>query len=454
MKLSRTMDHTKGPVYKNLITFAFPFMIANVVSSLSNLVDMLIVGQFCGAEAIAGVNIGVNIMHIINALVLGFSTGISVLVAQYRGANDKEGIYESVNTMISFCIPVILAMTLLLVFTNNFWIRICKTPEEAVYDGRLYLLICCIGVVFMFSYSAVCAILRALGDSTKPMIYSCISAVINIVLDLLFVAVFDFRAAGAAVATVISQAICFMLALIHLLRRKDYDFKINRSTLHINKATLKMLLKVSLPSSFQLSFVALAAMVVIAFINEYGIDVASGYAVGSKSGMLFNIFSGSITSAMTVAVGQNAGAGNFYRIRSYVNKGVLTLAGLSLIYLVVLQLFAEQFSAIFTSDPNVIRESVRYIRTGAMYYLPLCILFSYQSLLTGIGFTSFLLILSAVDGIVMRLGISFLLDKVFGLGIYAHYAAIMLAPTLPAVIAAWYFYKGKWEKRCLIRKKV
>ena len=447
------MDLTTGPVYKNLITFAFPFMIANVVSSLYNLVDMLIVGQFCGAEAIAGVNIGVNIMHIINALVMGFSTGISVLVAQYKGANNKNGIYESVRTMSAFCIPVILAMTIILVFTNNFWITICKTPPEAVQDGRWYLLICCIGVIFVFGYSAVCAILRALGDSTKPMLYSCICAVINIVLDLLFVAVFNWRAAGAAIATIISQAISFILALINLLRRPDYEFKNNLRKLSIHKPTLKMLLKVSLPSSFQLSFVALAAMIVIAFINEYGIDVASGYAVGSKSGMLFNIFSGSITSAMTVAVGQNAGAGKFDRIRSYVNKGVLTLAVLSLAYLVVLQIFAEEFSAIFTNDPAVIRESVRYIRTGAMYYLPLCILFSYQSLLTGIGFTSFLLVLSAVDGIVMRLGISFLLDKVFGLGIYAHYAAIMLAPTLPAVIAAWYFYKGKWEKRCIIRKK-
>lgn len=453
MKFSRTMDLTTGPVYKNLITFAFPFMIANVVSSLYNLVDMLIVGQFCGAEAIAGVNIGVNIMHIINSLVMGFSTGISVLVAQYRGANDKEGIYESVNTMITFCLPVIAVMTLFLVFTNNLWITISKTPPEAVQDGRWYLLICCIGIIFVFGYSAMCAILRALGDSTKPMLYSCISAVINILLDLLLVAVLDLRAAGAAAATIISQAICFILALVNLLKRPDYEFRINRGTFHIHKPTLKLLLKVSLPSSFQLSFVAFAAMIVIAFINEYGIDVASGYAVGSKSGMLFSIFSGSITSAITVAVGQNAGAGKFDRIRSYVNKGVLTLAILSVLYLVVLQLFAYEFSAVFTSDPNVIRESVRYIRTGAMYYLPLCILFSYQSLLTGIGFTSFLLVLSAVDGIVMRLGISFLLDKVFGLGIYAHYFAIMLAPTLPAVIAALYFYKGNWEKRCLIRKK-
>ena len=191
-------DLTQGSVVMQLIRFALPFMLSNLIQTLYNVADMLIVGNYCGPAGISGVNIGGQVTFIMTNIVIGLSVGGTVVIAQYLGSNDRQAMRESISTLITFLLAAAVVLTVSMMLLSDTILKLIQTPPEAYGQARDYLNITLTGTIFIFGYNAFSAILRGLGDSKRPLIFVSIACGINVILDLLFVGVSGMEAAGAA----------------------------------------------------------------------------------------------------------------------------------------------------------------------------------------------------------------------------------------------------------------
>ena len=218
---------TEGNVAKLLIQFALPFMLSNLIQSLYNVADMLIVGNYSGTAAISGVNIGGQVTFILTNFIIGLTVGGTVVIGQYLGSGDRKGVKETIITLLTFLLIAGTAITIIMLVLSDKVLWLLQTPEESYQQARDYLDVTLLGTVFIFGYNAFSAILRGFGDSRRPLVFVSIACATNVVLDLLLVAVFDMAAKGAAIATVISQALSMVLCIITLKRRDFvFDFKL------------------------------------------------------------------------------------------------------------------------------------------------------------------------------------------------------------------------------------
>jgi putative MATE family efflux protein len=196
---------TEGNVVKQLILFSLPFMLSNLIQTLYNVADMLIVGNYMGSVGISGVNIGGQVTFIMTSIIIGLTAGGTVVIAQYLGSEDRKGMNESITTLLTFLLAAAIFFTVVLILLSDVILRIIQTPAESYKQARDYLNITLTGTIFIFGYNAFAAILRGLGDSKRPLIFVSIACAINVFLDLLFVGAFRMEARGAALATVICQ---------------------------------------------------------------------------------------------------------------------------------------------------------------------------------------------------------------------------------------------------------
>jgi len=243
-------DLSEGSVSKQLISFSVPFLISNLVQSLYSVADMLIVGNFSGTAAVSGVNIGSQITHVLTMLVLGFCTGGTIMVSQYMGARDEDGVKETISTLITALLVGGVAITFIMLLLIDPSLRLLETPAESYGEARDYLVITVAGILFIFAYNAFSAILRGMGDSKRPFYFVSISCVTNIILDLVLVAGFGMGAKGAAVATVFSQAVSVILCIIYL-RSRNFVFDFHPSSFKINREYLGKILKSALQVQYK-----------------------------------------------------------------------------------------------------------------------------------------------------------------------------------------------------------
>src|SRR5699024_4827365 len=247
-------DLTQDNIYKSLLNFSIPFIIANLLQAIYGAVDLAVVSYYTGASGLSAVSIGTQIMQIVNGLIIGLSMGGTILVGQYYGARKREDVIETIGTI--FTSGIILSIILSLIITVIMFLLIkpllgiLQTPSEAYNDARDYVLFASVGVVFIFGYNAVSAILRGLGDSKSPLYFIGIACIFNVLLDFLFVGRFNMRAYGAALATVLSQGISMILALIYI-GRKGFIFQFKLKNLSLHKEKVKKLLSLGFPLSLQ-----------------------------------------------------------------------------------------------------------------------------------------------------------------------------------------------------------
>lgn len=220
----RKLNHnlTEGNIYNSLLLFSIPFVIANLIQALYGTVDLVVVGLFTDTQGISSVAIGTQVMQIVNGLIIGFTMGGTILIGQYYGANRKEDTQEVIGTMFTLGLIISLFIMIFMWVITNPLLNILRTPDEAFIDARKYVTIASSGIVFIFGYNAISAILRGLGDSKRPVLFIGIACVFNILLDFLFVGYLGMRASGAALATILSQGISMVLAIVYLKKTIFY----------------------------------------------------------------------------------------------------------------------------------------------------------------------------------------------------------------------------------------
>lgn len=441
---------TEGSVAIQLIKFALPFMLSNLIQTLYNVADMVIVGNYTGTEGISGVNIGGQVTFIITNIVIGLSVGGTVVIAQYLGSGDRRGMSESIKTLITFLLAAAVVLTVSMLLLSDTILHWMQTPTEAYQQAKDYLNITLTGTIFIFGYNAFSAILRGLGDSKRPLIFVTIACVVNVFLDLLLVGVFDMGAAGAAYATVVSQAMSMIACIIYLIRT-DFDFDFKLSSFKFYKNRFFMLLKVGIPISIQNVITNFSFLVLTTIANGMGVSASAAVGIVGKYNGFAILPAIAVGSSVSAMVAQNMGAGMIDRAKKTFHTGYGLAFSVSLAVFVITQLIPGQILSLFGDDPEMIAAGVQYVRTFSLDYLIVPATFCLNGLITGSGHT----IISSVGGIMASLGfriptailLGIVLDKgLLGLGLAAPVASLGALVLLLA-----YYLTGKWKNSTVVK---
>lgn len=445
---SQTLDLTRGSVPKTLLHFAWPMVLANLMQSVYGIVDLLIVGQFVGKEGLAGCSSGGSITNLLLMLGVGFALGGQLLIAQYSGMGAREQLEKIFGTTITtLAIAGAVVMTLGLTLA---WplLRLINTPEASMADAHSYLVLCLTGTIFIFVYNGICAGLRGMGDSKRPMLFVVLACCVNIALDLLFVAVFDWGVAGAAIATVIAQvAACIAAAAYLFVRRRAFHLELHARAFVPRAHLLGLLARTGIPCALQNSVIDIGIVILMGIINTFGVDASAGYSVGGRvTGMLAIPLFGVSGAASTMA-GQNFGAGNFDRIRKCVFWSLGLTAGYALALALLLQLDAVggALIRIFNSDPGVVAIGEEYMRIFSFGFVGIAALCSFAAAASGAGNTTITMIANLTDGLVGRMALVALAVYVFHGGLTGIFIASSLSPFLGMLVSGFYFFSGRWK---------
>jgi putative MATE family efflux protein len=439
---------SEGNVLKKLIMFALPFLASNLIQSLYNVADMLIVGKFSGADASAsmsGVNIGGQVTFILTNTVIGFCMGATVLIGQYTGANNREGVKKVIATILTLLAGLACIITALMLVLKGPVLKLIQTPAESFSESNRYLTVTVIGIIFIFAYNALSAILRGMGDSKSPFYFVSAACVTNIILDLIFVAVFKWSAFGAAVATIISQALSVFLCVVYMVKKKfQFDFKL--SSFKIDREQLALIFKIGLPASIQNGITSLSFLFLTAIVNTVG-GVTASAAVGAVG--KFNSFVFMPTMAMSASVStvsaQNIGAGRLDRAVKACKFGILLSVGISYTFFLVVQLFPEGILSIFGNDRAMIEAGVVYLRSFCLDFLVIPFIFCLNGLFVGGGHTMFTLTNSIMSSVLLRVPACYILGITLNLGLKGVGLGAPIASAGALLVIIGFLISGRWK---------
>ena len=440
-------DMTAGEPMKLILSFTLPIFIGNVFQQFYNMADAVIVGKFVGNQALAAVGSTGTIMFLIFGFVVGMTAGFTVLTAQKFGAGDMAGMRRTVAGagILSLAVGIFLTISFLL-FMKPLLV-LMHTPEDIFADAYAYIMIISGGILAQMLYNLLSSILRAIGNSKIPLYFLILSALLNIVLDLVFIIVFRMGAAGAAYATVIAQGISGILCLLYIAKKVPALY-LHREDWEIDKNLAGWQLKIGLPMAFQYSITAIGTIVVQSCLNILGSTAAAGFAAASKIEQVFTQAYVALGTTMATYCAQNMGAGKYTRIR----KGFKSATLIGFIYAVVtgvIIFFVGKYMTIFFVSENVnqIMEYVDiYLRCVSVSFLPLVIVNLYRNGIQGMGY-GLLPMTAGIAELVGRSGAS-LIASHFGsyMGIcLASPAAWVLAGTL-LLIMYFEIMKGKKDR--------
>ncbi len=436
----------KGNVAKQLIIFAIPFIISNVIQTIYSVADMIIVGQFNGTASMSGVNIGGQVTMLILNVAVGISTGGTIMIAQSVGAEKTKQLSGIIGTLLTSLFLSAIGMTVLMLVFKDGILHAIQTPAESFSEASVYLVVTSLGTIFIFGYNALSAIMRGMGDSKSPLYFVTIACITNIVLDLLLVGVFRQGAFGAAIATVISQALSMLLCVIYL-KRKKFVFDFSLSSFRIHKDHLASLLKLGIPLTIQNLISNLSFLFMTALVNGMGVTASAAVgAVGKYNG--FAILPAiAMNAAISAMVAQNIGAQKEDRAI----KTMLTGMGISYVITVSIFIFTRFFPQevlrMFSNDSELIEAGIPYLFAFCFDYLLVPAAFSMMGFFIGTGHTTFSLICNILTAIVIRIPMAYLLSETAGLGLPGVGYAVPLATAATIILCLWFFFSGRWKKR-------
>lgn len=440
-------DFTGGNVARLLLKFTLPLFISNALQAVYNIVDMIVVGQYIGGAGMSAVSIGGDILHLLTFVAIGFSSAGQVLIAQDVGRKDMDSVKRTIGTMFTFMLGVSLIISIVCYFLRDNILGWLNTPSESYAFTMDYTVTCIVGLLFIYGYNIVSAILRGMGDSRRPFMFIAIAAVCNIILDLVFVAHYDMKVFGAALATVISQGLSFIIALIYLYNKKEsfgFDFKI--SSFAIKKNTLKKLVALGVPMAIQSAAISLSKIVLMSWINLFGVIYSALAGIYNKINVVIGMISSSFVTAGSTMVGQNLGAKQYERVPIILKTVGICSIIISTVISLAMVFLSETIFALFTPDVQVLSvASILVIPTIVNFYGAATRSVS-LSLINGSGNTKLNLAIAVIDGMISRIGIAALLGFALKMGCQGFWYGDAIAGFIPLVIGTCYFISGRWKK--------
>ena len=443
-------DFTTGNITQQLIVFAWPLFLSNLLQVVYNMVDMIVVGKVLGKAGLSAVAVGGDVSHFLTFVSMGFASAGQVIIARYIGAKQREKIGTFVGTMSSFLLVCAMALSCAGLLCQDILLDLMNTPQEA-YSGALsYSTVSMTGLVFIYGYNIVSAILRGMGDSKHPFIFISIAAVLNLLLDLLFVVGFHWGAGGAALATVISQAVSFISCVIFLNKNRE-QFHLNvqrRDFLHWNREMLGELIRLGTPMAIKSASIQISKLFVNSWINSYGVAVSAFAGIAHKVANISNLISNAMNTAGSTMVGQNIAAGEFERVKKILFAIARITLSIAVIMTIVLWMFPEQIFGLFTEpgDVEVLSIAAGYVPIAVLLFLGSALRAVMNALINGSGNHRINFLTAILDGIVLRIGLAILFGLVFDMKHYGFWLGDALAGFTPFWIGLTFYFTGLWKK--------
>lgn len=440
----KTMDMTEGVIWKQLVAFALPLLIGNLFQQLYNTVDSIVVGNFVSTQALAAVGSVTPIINMLIGFFSGLATGAGVVISQYFGAHNGEMVHKSVHTTILMTIVLGIAFTFIGISMAPAMLRFMSTPDDVMASSSEYLRIYFGGVIGLMLYNIASGILRAVGDSKRPLYFLIVSSVVNVVFDLVFVIVFKMGVAGVAWATILAQFISAALALLSLAK-SDGDYKFVIRDLRMDWMVLKKVVRIGLPAGLQMAITSFSNVFVQSYINAFGSSCMAGWTSYSKIDQFILLPMQSLSLSATTFVGQNLGAGKLARAKKGTRVSLVLSIAITAVLTILLLIFSKQMLLLFTQDDNVLYYGGIFIRFLCPFYVVCCANQIFAGSLRGAGDATgpmFIMLASFVffRQLYLFIGTQFIDSVIYvGLG----YPAGWLVCSLGMMI---HYYRGKWEK--------
>jgi len=446
-KRGKDVDMTQGNITKHLITFALPLLAGNIFQQMYNM-DTWVVGRYVSNEAYAAVGTNGPIINMLIGFFMGLSSGAGVVISQYYGAKRYEDVSRTVHTALTMTLIIGVLFTGLGQFMTPYMLRIMKTPANVLPESITYLRTIFSGIIGLMIYNIGSGILRAVGDSQRPFYFLVVCAVMNTVLDLVFVLAFDMGVRGVALATILAQAISALLVIITLLRTNEC-IKLIPTKLKIHWDMLKKIFRVGIPAAIQMAITSFSNIFVQSYINFFGDNCMSGWTTYAKVDQLLFLPMQSIALASTTFVGQNLGCNQIERAKQGVTRAIMLALASTLFLMVPVLIFAPQIVAFFNSKPEVVEYGSMLLRWITPFYILCSFNQIYSGALRGAGNSKAPMIIMLSSFVVFRQIYLFLMSRICNeiIPIAMSYpAGWLLCSTLTVI----YYHKAQLGKSRLV----
>lgn len=445
-------DMTVGTPYKLLLAFAIPLLIGNVFQQLYNMVDSVIVGRFVSVNALGAIGTTASLQFFFFSLVGGLSVGIGIIVSQYFGANDEKNVKDTIGNATIIIIACSAIMAIAGYFAARPILILLQTDAVILEDAVAYLKVTSIGIICMGLYNGVSGILRALGDSKTPLIFLIFASILNVILDLIFVLVFNWGVMGAGVATAFSQFVSAITCIIYAYKSNSY-FRIKRENFKINNMIIRKSMRLGIPVALQNALIAFSLIVLQAIVNSYGADFTTAFTVVSRIETLIQQPFMSMGAAVSTYTGQNLGAGKIDRVKKGFNTATTITTIFAISIMLLFWIFTPQIVSIFGKDPTVMKQAVDGLRITSCFYIFLGMIYTTRNVLNGAGDAIFSLFTGIVECI-GRVGFAYPLTLIPFMGSYGVFYATGITWLLNGLFSLIRYKKGKWKNINIVKNDI
>ncbi len=452
---SISKDFTKGNIVWQLLMFTLPFMASNALQVLYSTIDMVIVGKYVGTPGLSAVSQSSQILSFATMVCLGFSNAGQVLISQALGAGKRKEINEIIGTLFGLILGMGLFLSCVILLARQWIMSVMNIPVESWEMAADYMIICGGGLVFTAGYNMVSAALRGMGDSRRPFLFIGIASFVNLILDILFTGMLGFGVAGAAWATIIGQAVSFLFSIYYLYRsREAFGFDFRRESFIPRKKYVKMIAELGTPMAIQSGCINLSMLFVNAMVNNVGVVASATFGVGVRIDDIINKISQGLQFAAMPMISQNIAAGERKRSRQVVWFVWLFAFVLMAFFIAVYYVFGRQLFMLFSDDTKVHDMSATFIRAILWMFPAMSIMRGSNAFIQGIGNAKLSMVLALLDGVVLRIGLSWLFGIVLDWGFFGSVLGYGLAPYGCAVPGMIYFLSGVWQRRKVLAEDI
>ncbi len=438
-----------------LLMFTLPFMASNALQVLYSTIDMVIVGKYVGTPGLSAVSQSSQILSFATMVCLGFSNAGQVLISQALGAGKRKEINEIIGTLFGLILGMGLLLSCVILLARPWIMSVMNIPAESWDMAADYMIICGGGLVFTAGYNMVSAALRGMGDSRRPFLFIGIASAVNLILDILFTGIMGFGVAGAAWATIIGQAVSFLFSIYYLYRNRDgFGFDFKRKSFIPRKKYGKMIAELGTPMAVQSGCINLSMLFVNAMVNNVGVVASATFGVGVRIDDIVNKISQGLQFAAMPMISQNIAAGERRRARQVVWFVWLFAFVLMVLFMTVYFVSGRQLFMLFSDDTKVHDMSATFIRAILWMFPAMSVMRGSNAFIQGIGNAKLSMVLALLDGVVLRIGLSWLFGIVLDWGFYGFVLGYGLAPYGCAVPGMIYFLSGVWQRRRVLAEDI
>lgn len=438
-------DLTQGSVFKNIILFSLPYLLSYFLQTLYGMADLFISGQFNGAEVISAVAVGSQVMHMLTVMIVGLAMGTTVTISRAVGAKDKAQAQSAVGNTAVLFLAVSAALTAILLLLCPLIVSAMSTPAESVEYTKQYLTICFIGIPFITAYNITASVFRGMGDSKTPMFFIAICCFLNIALDYLFIGFFDMKAGGAALATVLSQAVSVIISISAIKRTKLVSLK--RADFKIQKSVMGGILRIGVPVACQDGFIQISFLLITVIANSRGVEISAAVGIVEKIISFLFLVPSSMLSAISAVAAQNLGAKKPGRAKETLFIGTAIAMSFGAVFALIMQFASGAAVSLFTDDQEVVKFGSQYLKSYVFDCLFAGFQFSFSGYFCALGKSIISFIHNVAAIIFVRVPGAYLASKLWPDTLYPMGWAPALGSLLSSVICLIFFIalekKGK-----------